>query len=339
MKPHETLENDQTFPASSEESSFGILHLKRFWAKSIAKRNGQDLITWSHENPLDRLLMDSLGLGLNETLHFIMQFEPTFEELESWIKQNGQFKFRKGLIDQFNQLILGDLKFGSYNGSGLTDSDLSFFEEHGYVVLKNAINESWRIETLELISSFLEIDLKKPEDWYKPHPSKHGIMVEFFNHEYLERNRFSEKIKTAYETLWQRSDLWVSCDRVGINPPETDSFQFPGPELHLDIEPKHQLPFGLQGILYLTDTAADQGALTVVPGFHKKINSWLNQFPEDRISLIDVFDEFESKPIAAKGGDMVIWHHGLPHGSSPNRNIEPRIVQYINMYPPEFLLA
>lgn len=325
-----------SLPPSQHLSAIGILHLKRFWAKSIMRRSGYNLSSLDHENCLDRLLMDSLGLGLNQTLDFILQFQPTFQALESWIALNGQFHFRKDLISQFNQLILGELKTGDYCKDGLTDEQLNFFEEHGYVILKNAIDESSRIETLETIASFLEIDFEKPDDWYKHHPAKHGIMVEFIKHELLEKNRFSKKIKAAYETLWQRSDLWTSCDRIGINPPETDSFKFPGPHLHLDIEPQHHMPFGLQGILYLTDTEPNQGALTVVPGFHKKVNSWLAQFPEDQIPLIDVFDERESKPIAAEGGDMIIWHQGLPHGSSPNRNTKPRVVQYINMYPPEF---
>jgi ectoine hydroxylase-related dioxygenase (phytanoyl-CoA dioxygenase family) len=38
-------------------------------------------------------------------------------------------------------------------------------------------------------------------------------------------------------------------------------------------------------------------------------------------------------PIAGRAGDLVIWHHALPHGSSPNRAERPRIVQYLKMHP------
>ncbi|MGZ0787900.1 phytanoyl-CoA dioxygenase family protein [Pseudomonas saponiphila] len=37
--------------------------------------------------------------------------------------------------------------------------------------------------------------------------------------------------------------------------------------------------------------------------------------------------------MAAKAGDLIIWHHALPHGASPNRGTLPRMVQYINFYP------
>jgi hypothetical protein len=30
---------------------------------------------------------------------------------------------------------------------------------------------------------------------------------------------------------------------------------------------------------------------------------------------------------------MVIWHHLLPHGSSPNSASRPRVAQYITMRP------
>ena len=34
-----------------------------------------------------------------------------------------------------------------------------------------------------------------------------------------------------------------------------------------------------------------------------------------------------------RAGDLVIWHQALPHGPSPNRGTQPRLVQYINLAP------
>ena len=33
-------------------------------------------------------------------------------------------------------------------------------------------------------------------------------------------------------------------------------------------------------MLYLTDTTADMGAFTCVPGFHHKIEAWLGELPQ-----------------------------------------------------------
>lgn len=218
----------------------------------------------------------------------------------------------------------------------MSKSKIEAFLKNGYTIIRNVISKEDCQKTIVAIEDFLSVDFCDNTSWYSDHPAKHGVMIEFFKHDQLEQNRFSKKLWVANEALLGTSSLWVSTDRVGLNPPETEFWKFPGPNLHLDASPTVPFPFGLQGILYLTDTEPNQGTLTVVPGFHKTVNSWLAQFPENQIPLIDVFDEFESKPIAAEGGDMIIWHRGLPHGSSPNRNTKPRIVQYINMYPPEF---
>src|SRR5260370_36203559 len=95
--------------------------------------------------------------------------------------------------------------------------------------------------------------------------------------------------------------------------------------------------FGMQGILYLTDTAADQGAFTCVPGFHRRLGDWLAQLPP-RTNPRDrtVLDTLGAVPIAGREGDLVIWHHALPHGSSPNRSDPPLVAQYIKMLPSQW---
>ena len=49
--------------------------------------------------------------------------------------------------------------------------------------------------------------------------------------------------------------------------------------------------------------------------------------------------EWPVKAIAAKAGDLIIWHQALPHGASRNLHHLPRMVQYINMYPATMLSA
>ena len=93
--------------------------------------------------------------------------------------------------------------------------------------------------------------------------------------------------------------------------------------------------FGTQGLLYLCDTPAEQGAFSCVPGFHKTLETWLKSLPENTDPRSVNLDD-RAVPIAAEAGDFVIWHQALPHGSSPNRGKYPRIVQYLNMYPPNF---
>ncbi|MGL4750441.1 MAG: phytanoyl-CoA dioxygenase family protein, partial [Shewanella sp.] len=76
------------------------------------------------------------------------------------------------------------------------------------------------------------------------------------------------------------------------------------------------------------------GAFCCVPGFHLKIETWLQEQNKTDMELQQQhWDEWPIKPIAASAGDLIIWHHALPHGPTPNRGLLPRMVQYINFYP------
>lgn len=333
---YEQYSEGHEIPSSMEQGTIPVYHLKRYWAKIIADLDGQKRESSQKEHAIDQALLDTLGVGLHPALQFLYGHAPTFEEFESWIKAHTDLKSRKNIIAQFNSLF--DEKndtLGHATDYHLSEEDLSFFDEHGYVIIKQAVDKEACTKTVDAITNFIDFDLNDPETWYKSHADRNGIMVEFFKHDALEQNRFAPKIWGAFESLWKTFRLWVSTDRVSFNPPETKKWHFPGPNLHLDIQPTTPLPFGLQGILYLTDTEEDQGAFTVVPGFHKQIDEWMNSF-QDEIPLIGVFDSYTSKPLAAEAGDFIIWHHALPHGSSPNTTINPRIVQYIKLYPLQF---
>jgi ectoine hydroxylase-related dioxygenase (phytanoyl-CoA dioxygenase family) len=125
----------------------------------------------------------------------------------------------------------------------------------------------------------------------------------------------------------------MNTDRVSFNPPENERWQFPGPRLHWDVSLELPIPFGLQGLLYLSDTKENQGAFSLVPGFHNRIEEWINSLPAGTDPRTQDIYQLGVKSIAANAGDFIIWHQALPHGSSPNKATVPRIVQYINYIP------
>lgn len=315
-----------------ETGKLQMLYLKTVWSDLHLQRSGQaSALDWAYINSV----LNVLGLGLEPTLQYFFATNPSFEQFEDWILKNGHVS--QDMIEYFNTIVSGvasgqEQKIGEEDRA-LSAQDLAFFDEHGYVILRNAINQADCAETAALIYDFIDATADDPTSWYKPHPKKQGIMIQLFNREVLNRNRLAKKIRTAYEQLWNRKDLVVSMDRVSFNPPETEAYLFQGPNLHWDMSLEKPIEFGLQGLLYLTDTHADQGAFTLVPGFHRKIDSWLEQFPADRPPTIEDLEQPEIKRLAANAGDFIIWHHALPHGSSRNTSDKPRIVQYINYQP------
>ena len=218
--------------------------------------------------------------------------------------------------------------------AALSRDELAFWEENGYVVLKGAVPAEYARAAEDAVWAFVDMDRDDPETWY-PDPPRPGIMVEMYQHQALWDNRQAPRVHEAFSQIWGTEKLWVSFDRASLNPPERPGFEFKGPYLHWDMSLENPTGLKVQGVLYLADTAANQGAFTCIPRFHKKLESWLAGLPEEVNPRERVKEEFadEATPIPAKVGDLVIWHSALPHGSGPNSASYPRVVQYITMTP------
>lgn len=217
----------------------------------------------------------------------------------------------------------------------LNESDIQHWHEHGYVIVKEVISKNQAAEVSQWLFECNGMSANIKESWYKGFGS---IMQEIYQHPLLEHARKSKKARLAYEQLWGVTNLICSVDKVSINPPEFGGHYFQGPHLHLDVNFKHPSHFHTQGIVYLNDVAENQGALTVVPGFHHQFSNWLANFNGTQGPQEFNFKHMKTKSIAAEAGDLIIWHHWLPHGASPNRAKFPRLAQYMTMYAPEPML-
>jgi hypothetical protein len=72
--------------ASADTGTIGIMHLKRYWQKSIYKREGSiPQSAFPEEWNLDFTLLSALGLGLEQTVTYLYQQKPDFNEFEDWI--------------------------------------------------------------------------------------------------------------------------------------------------------------------------------------------------------------------------------------------------------------
>ena len=219
----------------------------------------------------------------------------------------------------------------------LSEEDLRFWKENGYVVARQVIPIENCRATEKAIWEFAGMDPDDPETWY-PDPPVGNIMKEIYQHQTLWDNRQHPRMHGAFSQIWGTEKLSVSRDRASINPPERPGYEFKGPWLHWDLRIEEIPPLekiGVQGILYLTDTAENQGAFVCIPGFHLKVHEWLRSLPEGADPREAVREEFGDQAVAIEGGagDLVIWHTALPHGSSPNSAQVPRIGQYITMSP------
>jgi hypothetical protein len=317
----------------TDTGSTGIYQLKRLWSKAVA---GPHVINqYPDETLLDNALIDILGIGLLPTYQFLYGQKPDFESFEKWVMTHSRAGIDDITVQHCNALFKNKtIQTKSFTADVLTAGDIAFWETNGYVIIKNAVSDLDCAASRKAIIGHLAMDEQDAATWYKESQIMQGIMVPLYRDIAIDKNRNSLKIKKAFEQLWNRNDLIVTTDKCGFNPPETPTFKYKGTGLHWDVSLDTPIPFGTQGILYLTDTASNQGALTVVPGFHKNIENWLKGLPKDTNPRETDFASFSPTPIAANAGDFIIWNNKLPHSSSPNKATLPRIVQYINWYAP-----
>lgn len=286
----------------------------------------------------ERMLLDALGLGLEQAIQHLGQERPELAEFEAWVLATAGVPDPDTIARYHAWLDGAPLPESTSVRVAAIDAalpvfdadDLEHWELEGWVVLRQAIGAEEAATAEALLWELVGGDPADPASWYAPRGN--GIMVQYFQHPALDVARRSPRIHKAFAQLWGSADLWTTIDRMSFNPPETDRHPFQGPRLHWDVSLALPVPFATQGILYLTDTAADQGALTLVPRFHRRLEGWLAEIGDRDPRRIDL--DAEAVPIPAGAGDLIIWRQDLPHGASPNRAARPRMAQYVNYYSP-----
>ena len=318
--------------ASAPDCLAQVRGLEDFWARHTFRSQAQP----TRATEL-RPMLDVLGLGLEQTLTYLANERPDLPTFQTWLLDTaGEPDSVK--VARFHAWLDGapppdavarKLQAIDEAPAVLAQDDLAHWEEHGFVILREAITAEEARAAEALLWRQVNATPDDRESWYERRPN--GIMVQHFQDPAMEAARQSPRVHKAFAQLWGTSDLWMITDRLSFNPPERPGYAFPGPRLHFDMSLARPIPFATQGILYLTDTTADQGALQVVPGFHHGIDAWLDSLGDDDPRQTDLSDR--AMTIAAGAGDLVIWRQDLPHGASPNRTDRPRMAQYLTMYP------
>ncbi len=286
---------------------------------------------------LDNTLLAGLHINLREAAGFLSrQPTPALEDFEAWVLEANGGAIEAARLGRLRDALAGR-RVGSPAGClegvpGLTAEELKHWDEQGYVVVHEAVDAAACEAAAAAIYGFLGASDEAPESWYGKLDAA-TIWVPLYRDRALEANRRAPRVARAFADLWGREDLWAVVDQAGFNPPERAGWRFPGPHIHWDMTLAAPHVFGVQGILYLTDTPAEQGAFCCIPGFHRRLGQWLAGLPAGADPREAVRREAGLVPIAGRAGDLVIWHHALPHASSANRGRLPRVVEYMTLRP------
>ncbi|MCU6708926.1 phytanoyl-CoA dioxygenase family protein [Paenibacillus sp. J5C_2022] len=228
----------------------------------------------------------------------------------------------------------------------LTKEMKDFFHTNGYVLIKNAVPKSYCEQLVQVIWDFMGKNANDPDSWYTPAKGmdsywegQAGGMLPLYNHQAMWDIRQHPNVYGAFSELIGEEKLRVSLDRVSMKPPKRDDH--PGLNanfIHWDEDTTNltfplKQPRPLQGVVYLADTAYNQGGFQCVPSIYRDLEAYIQSQPADRNPRQPDISGYEVEPIPGEAGDLLIWDVLLPHGNGDNLSDKPRFAQYVLMFP------
>ena len=222
----------------------------------------------------------------------------------------------------------------------LSEDDWQFWQDNGYVVIKQAVPREQAERLANFLWAFEEKDPNDPASWYAPPRAEMKMkeltnsgMVELYNHPYEWDNRQYPRVYDAFVDIWGTEKLWVTIDRANLNFPARPGHEFRG-FIHWDYDPETR-PQNVQGVLALADqTDENMGGFQCIPELYRTYDTWKLTQPADRDRFKPDTTGFNFVKVKMEAGDLLIFNSTLPHGIRPNRSADKvRIAQYISMMP------
>ncbi|MEU9993546.1 phytanoyl-CoA dioxygenase family protein [Streptomyces sp. NPDC048045] len=236
----------------------------------------------------------------------------------------------------------------------LSEEDFAFWQTYGYIVVREAITPGEAKSLLEFAWDFQGLDPDRPETWYAEPEFRSELdqhlfiygFVEAYHHQLLWDSRQSRRVHDAFVDVWDCEELWVTLDRLNLNPPNvrTRSRSLIEPadegfdiELHWDVDTTLAvLPQRVQGIIALHDTRPELGGFQCAPELFRRFEQWRVAQPAGRDPIRPGTDRAEFPVVRPdlQAGDLLIFNGLLAHGVAPNLSAGAvRAVQYLSMMP------
>jgi hypothetical protein len=108
----------------------------------------------------ERVTLAGLGLAVEETMEYLFQAAPSFAEFEQWVLARNGGAVSSARLERLNAAMRGDgpppaqkqIIAALENAPPvLRGADLSFWDEHGYVILRSAISREDSREAEQLL--------------------------------------------------------------------------------------------------------------------------------------------------------------------------------------------
>jgi len=229
-----------------------------------------------------------------------------------------------------------------------SDESIDYLDEHGYVIIKEALSKAEAKKTLDLLWDYLEdlgtgIDRSDPETWNDDRwpTCAHGGIMPSYGIGHSESQWFLRSIpnvKKAFAKIWDTEELLTSFDAVSLWRPWNINPEWKTENgrswFHIDQHPiSRPGKQCIQGLVNLLPTSKEVGGNVVIPGSHK----FFEKLPEDyteRLSKLPLgVDHFRfpkddpklssQQPVMChmEPGDMLLWDSRTIHCSNSGESI------------------
>jgi len=230
---------------------------------------------------------------------------------------------------------------------GLTEKDVLFFKEHGYLIKRNILDAALMRKAREALWAGAPAELKRddPSSWVGP-------LAEESDDPTSVRRGYSWKYRAPGSDEWmkqllpQNPNVWAIAEQLlgvgNVQPPERlRGIYCMLPEGELPERPYHfhidRHPFHLGVVAYIDKVVPNGGGFTVWPGTHRhfyplfETQHTFTPITEAQAAM----QKARTWPYVdchGDAGDVVFWHHRLGHSAGHNRsgNIRQAILYDFN---------
>ena len=210
--------------------------------------------------------------------------------------------------------------------------DVDRFQHEGWLRIPSAVPEDLCERLVEALVRELNVPLDDPTRWPE-YGKPMRDLIPMWGHQSQWDIRQHPNLQRIYASLWGSEALTVTTDCCRFSPPWRPGYAEPL-DLHWDHLPTADGVRFIQGVIALTDTAADQGGWRSVPSLYRTPDQWTKEtiIDEDGDECWPADTEgHEVIHAATKAGDLIVWDSHLPHANSKNLASEPRLAFYVSM--------
>ena len=212
--------------------------------------------------------------------------------------------------------------------------DLPHLRELGWARLIGAVPVDLCYRLIEALETERGVPVHDPSRWDQ-YGGQMADFVPIWGHQAQWDIRQHPNLHAVWTRLCGTERLTVSLDSCRFSPPWKPSYAEPY-GIHWDHDPSDAKKRMFQGVVALTNTAADQGGFCCVPSLYREREAWPKapSIDEDGDEnwLADVIGR-QIVHVAAAAGDLIVWDSRLAHGNSKNKSSKPRISFYVLMGP------